>query len=186
MSRADMQDWDGLIRFWLNNPHPAFILLSARMLAVKNALMEYDAEKRTNLGRDGGQQDVIRTSLPLRLLPPHVPASSLLLISILLLLTIVFSFFCYLILLSSFSPLLLGAALLSIFVMRPGKKAGSNRNQQPFPSPQSPRCIPSLPLLRFLLSGALYSTSFCSICNSESLYFHTVFLNASTFHLSYV
>lgn len=60
--------------------------------------------------------------------------------SILLLLPIVFIFFCYPILLSSFSPLLRGAALLSIFIVRPGKESRreQNRMEQPFHTLHSP------------------------------------------------
>lgn len=70
------------------------------------------------------------TPHPCLFTPPHLflclSSSS----SSLLLLPIVFSFFCYLILLSSFSPLLRGAALLSIFILRPGKKADGNRTER--------------------------------------------------------
>lgn len=95
------------------------------------------ANVKVGLDQDWGQHGVIRTPVPLvyshpvslPFTPPHLfwCLSSQ---SILLLPPIVFFFFCYLILLSSFSPLLRGAALLSIFVMRPGKKADGNRTER--------------------------------------------------------
>lgn len=122
----------------------------------------------------------MRTSQPFSLLPPHVPAlftpphlflclSSQ---SILSLLPIVFFFFCYLTLHSSFSLLLRGAALLSIFIMRPGKKADRNITGQkgaaiPLPTITT-LWILSSPLPCFLVSLAFNSTFYSSIFNSES------------------
>lgn len=69
-----------------------------------------------------------RTSLPFTLTPTTCPSFSSQ--AILLLLPIVSIFFFHLILLSSFSALLRGAALLSIFIMRPGKKADGRTEQK--------------------------------------------------------
>lgn len=115
----------------------------------------------------------IRTS-PALAPTPRYPAFVLLLIycssflsnPFFLLLPIVFFFFRYLILLSSFSPLLRGAALLSIFIMRPGKKADRNRAERNHFTLHNRHSLQSC----FLISAAFYSASYSSIFNSFKLF----------------
>lgn len=110
----------------------------------------------------GLDRGLIRTSLPVRLLPPLVAAFSLLLVysrafsfqSVLLLPPIVFPFFCHLILPSSFSLLSFGELLSYLFLScglerKKESRQEQERNQQPFHSPQSPHCHPPPAFLGF-------------------------------------
>lgn len=101
-------------------------------------------------------QDILVSSSPPTSPPPCLSYSSP---SILLLLSIVFLSSWCLILLSSFAPLLRGAALLSIFIMRPGKKADRNRRET------SSR---SSPHSRLSESSWFQNASFSSIFNESS------------------
>lgn len=100
-------------------------------------------------------QDILVSSSP----PTSRPCLSYSSPSILLLLSIVFLSSWCLILLSSFAPLLRGAALLSIFIMRPGKKADRNRRET------SSR---SSPHSRLSESSWFQNASFSSIFNESS------------------
>lgn len=100
-------------------------------------------------------QDILVSSSP----PTSRPCLSYSSPSILLLLSIVFFSSWCLILLSSFAPLLRGAALLSIFIMRPGKKADRNRRET------SSR---SSPHSRLSESSWFQNASFSSIFNESS------------------
>lgn len=104
-------------------------------------------------------QDILVSSSP----PTSRPCLSYSSPSILLLLSIVFLSSWCLILLSSFAPLLRGAALLSIFIMRPGKKADRNRRET------SSR---SSPHSRLSESSWFQNASFSSIFNESSSVSH--------------
>lgn len=104
-------------------------------------------------------QDILVSSSP----PTSRPCLSYSSPSILLLLSIVFFSSWCLILLSSFAPLLRGAALLSIFIMRPGKKADRNRRET------SSR---SSPHSRLSESSWFQNASFSSIFNESSSVSH--------------
>lgn len=97
--------------------------------------------------------------------------------SILLLQPIVFFFFSYLILLSSFSPLLQGAALLSIFITRPGKKADRSRTERI----ATLNLVISPPVLPGFTSFLFYLRIHWSL-TAILPQFYTFFLNTSTFH----
>ena len=100
-------------------------------------------------------QDIPTSSSP----PTSRPCLSYSSPSILLLLSIVFFSSWCLILLSSFAPLLRGAALLSIFIMRPGKKADRNRRE-----PSSHSSTPS----RLSESSWSQNALFSSVFNESS------------------